>query len=70
MKQATQGWLSGFVGVVTFAGSLPATRIALQGFDPTFLTVARASIAGILGLLFLLLLKQPRPNASQIERSY
>ncbi|CUB03774.1 DMT family transporter [Marinomonas fungiae] len=67
MKQATQGWLSGFVGVATFAGSLPATRIALQGFDPTFLTVARASIAGLLGLLFLLLLKQPRPNSAQIS---
>ncbi|MGB2065384.1 MAG: DMT family transporter [Marinomonas gallaica] len=67
MKQATQGWLSGFVGVTTFAGSLPATRIALQGFDPTFLTVARASIAGLLGLLFLLLLEQPRPNSAQIS---
>lgn len=66
MKKTTQGWLSGFVGVTTFAGSLPATRIALQGFDPTFLTVARASIAGILALLCLYLLKQPRPNASQI----
>jgi drug/metabolite transporter (DMT)-like permease len=67
MKKTTQGWLSGFVGVTTFAGLLPATRIALQGFDPTFLTVARASIAGILALLSLYLLKQPRPNASQIS---
>lgn len=67
MKQATQGWLSGFIGITTFAGSLPATRIALQGFDPTFLTVARASIAGVLGLVCLVLLKQPRPNAAQIS---
>lgn len=66
MKQTTQGWLSGLIGVTTFAGSLPATRIALEGFEPTFLTVARASIAGLLGLFFLMLLKQPRPTSAQI----
>lgn len=66
MKNSTQGWLSGLIGVITFSGSLPATRIALEGFDPTFLTVARASIAGLLGLVFLLFLRQPRPLSSQI----
>lgn len=44
MDKTTSGWLSGLTGVVIFSGSLPATRIAVTGFDPVFLTVARASI--------------------------
>jgi hypothetical protein len=44
-----------FIGVAIFAGSL-ATRVALWILSPTFLTAARAAIAGLLGL-FLLLLK-------------
>ena len=48
--EATSGWLSGFLGVVIFSGSLPATRVAVMDLDPVFLTVARAAIAGFLGL--------------------
>ncbi|KEQ27664.1 hypothetical protein ET33_13320 [Paenibacillus tyrfis] len=38
-----------------FSGSLPATRLAVMDFDPLFLTVCRAAIAGVLagGLLFI-----------------
>jgi drug/metabolite transporter (DMT)-like permease len=61
MDKTTSGWLSGLAGVVIFSGSLPATRIAVTGFDPVFLTVARASIAGILALALLLLFRQKRP---------
>ncbi len=55
-------WLSGFIGMLIFSGSLPATRIAVAGFDPLFLTVARASIAGILGILLLLVFRQKFPE--------
>ena len=61
METATRGWWNGFVGVLIFAGSLPATRVAVMDFDPVFLTMARASIAGSLGLLLLLVLRQRRP---------
>lgn len=54
-------WLNGLVGVVIFSGSLPATRLALHGFEPLFLTYARASIAGIAALLCLWVTRQPRP---------
>lgn len=47
---SANGWINGFIGVVIFSGSLPATRLAVQQFDPVFLTVARATIASILGL--------------------
>jgi drug/metabolite transporter (DMT)-like permease len=66
MDRATAGWINGFVGVVIFSGSLPATRVAVMQFDPVFLTVARAAIAGILGLALLILLKQKRPSRSEI----
>ncbi|MDH7802592.1 MULTISPECIES: DMT family transporter [unclassified Rhizobium] len=61
MDKTTSGWLSGLTGVVIFSGSLPATRIAVTGFDPVFLTLARASIAGILALALLFLFRQKRP---------
>ncbi|MGO4523940.1 DMT family transporter [Microvirga sp. 2MCAF35] len=61
MDKATEGWISGFIGVLIFSGSLPATRIAVADLDPLFLTVVRASIAGLLGAALLLALRQPRP---------
>jgi drug/metabolite transporter (DMT)-like permease len=57
----TRGWISGFVGVAIFSGSLPATRVAVTGFDPVFLTAARAVIAGVLAAALLALLRAPRP---------
>ncbi|SFS00000.1 Permease of the drug/metabolite transporter (DMT) superfamily [Dyella sp. OK004] len=66
MEKATSGWVNGFIGVAIFAGSLPATRAAVAYFDPTFLTCARATIAALLGLALLLLLRQPRPKATDL----
>ena len=60
------GWLNGFIGVVIFSGSLPATRVAVLELDPVFLTVARATIAGTLALCLLVLLKSKRPERSQL----
>ncbi|AJO77949.1 DMT family transporter [Pseudomonas sp. MRSN 12121] len=60
------GWLNGFIGVLIFSGSLPATRVAVLEFAPLFLTVARASIAGVLALCLLLLFKEKRPSRHQL----
>jgi drug/metabolite transporter (DMT)-like permease len=57
----TAGWISGFIGVLIFSGSLPATRVAVMQFDPVFLTVARAAIAGLLALALLVLFREKRP---------
>lgn len=62
MDKTTSGWLSGLIGVVIFSGSLPATRVAVTGFDPVFLTLARASIAGLLALALLFVFRQKRPT--------
>lgn len=64
MDKTASGWLNGFVGVLIFSGSLPATRVAVAEFDPTFLTSARAAIAGLLGLAMLVLFQQKRPARS------
>ena len=66
MNKAANGWLSGFIGVAIFAGSLPATRIAVADFDPTFLTCVRATIAALIGWGLLLTLRQPRPTRRQL----
>jgi len=66
MERSTAGWGSGFLGVVIFSGSLPATRIAVGGFTPLFLTSARAVVAALLGTLLLAALKQKRPDTRDL----
>ncbi len=62
MRQFGEGWGSGLLGVIIFSGSLPATRVAVGGFTPLFLTSARAVIAALLGAALLLLLRQAGPE--------
>lgn len=66
MDRTTSGWINGFIGVVIFSGSLPATRLAVLEIDPIFLTVARAAIAGILAVVLLLLFRQKRPSVADL----
>lgn len=66
MARMDEGWLSGLAGVIIFSGSLPATRVAIQGFSPLFLTSARAVIAALLGGLLLLALRQKRPERGDL----
>jgi drug/metabolite transporter (DMT)-like permease len=61
MDKASSGWINGFLGVLIFSGSLPATRVAVMDFDPVFLTAARAAIAGLLALVLLLSFRVQRP---------
>lgn len=60
------GWINGFVGVLIFSGSLPATRLAVQGMSPFFLTFMRASVAGVLAIALLLLFRQKPPQRNQV----
>jgi len=65
LDNSTQGWINGFIGVVIFSGSLPATRVAVMEFDPVFLTMIRATLAALLGLCLLWLFKEKRPTRQQ-----
>ncbi|ACM28209.1 MULTISPECIES: DMT family transporter [Rhizobium] len=66
MDKTTSGWIYGLTGVLIFSASLPATRAAVMDFDPVFLTVARAAIAGILALCLLFAFREKRPVRSDI----
>jgi len=66
MSKTASGWISGFLGVAIFAGSLPATRAAVMDFDPVFLTCARATIAAALGLALLAAFRQQRPGVEDL----
>lgn len=66
LAKPSSGWLNGFIGVLIFSGSLPATRLAVLDFDPLFLTVVRATLAGLLALAVLLLFKERRPGRGQL----
>jgi drug/metabolite transporter (DMT)-like permease len=66
VERSASGWINGFIGVVIFAGSLPATRLAVLELDAGFVTAARASIAALLGLALLLALRQPRPARADL----
>lgn len=65
VTESSNGWLNGLLGVIIFSGSLPATRIAVLDLDPFFVTVARASIAGLLALIVLLISKEKLPQKTQ-----
>src|SRR6478609_2673904 len=66
MQRSTAGWGSGLLGVIIFSGSLPATRVAVGGFTPLFLTSARAVIAALLGAALLLALREKRPSIADV----
>jgi drug/metabolite transporter (DMT)-like permease len=55
------GLLFGLIGVAIFAGTLPATRIAVSAIDPLALTASRTAIAGLCALALLIVLRRPLP---------
>ncbi|HZT25893.1 MAG TPA: DMT family transporter [Pseudolabrys sp.] len=60
-RNETLGLLLGLAGMALFAATLPATRLAVASIDPLFLTAARASIAGIAGIIVLASMRRPLP---------
>ncbi len=66
MQTNTLGWINGFIGMLIFSASLVATRAAVMDFDPIFLTCIRATIAAFLGLGFLIILGEKRPQRSNL----
>ncbi len=55
------GLVLGFVGVIIFGATLPATRIAVGVFDPWFVTFGRALLAAIAAIVCLAILRRPVP---------
>src|SRR5947209_10410838 len=52
------GLLLGFIGMMIFGGTLPATRIAVSAIEPVALTAMRTAIAGLCSLMLLIVLRR------------
>jgi drug/metabolite transporter (DMT)-like permease len=59
------GLLLGFLGVLGFSFSLPATRLAVHDLDPWVVAFGRAVVAGLLAVVVLRLTRARRPTARQ-----
>jgi drug/metabolite transporter (DMT)-like permease len=68
LSRETLGLLVGFVGIVVFAGTLPATRIAVETLDPVFVGAGRAALAAAVALPLLLALRRPFPAKDELGR--
>src|ERR1700751_486749 len=55
------GLVLGFVGMLIFGGTLPATRIAVAAIDPLTVTALRTAIAGVCSLALLIVLRRKFP---------
>ena len=62
LSRDATGMLLGLVGVLIFGGTLPATRVALDAFSPSFVTYGRAALASAAAALLLALLRRRFPR--------
>lgn len=58
----------GFLGVLAFSFTLPATRVAVEELDPTFVGIGREAVAVVPALLILMATRSPWPTRSQLWR--
>jgi drug/metabolite transporter (DMT)-like permease len=65
-ENISSGWLNGFIAVLIFSGSMPATRLAVMDMSPIFVTVARATIAALLALGVLIAFREKRPSSKHL----
>jgi len=61
------GLIYGFLGVVGFALTLPATRVAVIDLDPLFVGLGRGIVAAILAAVTLRITHQPIPSKQQLR---
>jgi drug/metabolite transporter (DMT)-like permease len=61
----TIGLFYGFLGVLSFSLTLPATRVAVAALDPIFIGLGRGVVAGTISALILWRTHQPLPKGKQ-----
>jgi len=66
VKQDTLGMSYGFLGILGFSLTLPATRAAVADFDPIFVGLGRSVVAAFLAMIVLYLTHQPLPARKHI----
>jgi len=67
-SRQVEAMLLGVAGVVAFSMTLPATKLALHGLQPVFVSLGRALVAAALSAICLVVTRQPRPRGSQWPR--
>jgi drug/metabolite transporter (DMT)-like permease len=60
----TIGLFLGGLGVVIFGGTLPFTRLSVEGLDPWFVSAGRAALSELLTGVTLLALRRKLPGPS------
>lgn len=63
----TLGTIYGFLGVLGFSLTLPATRLAVSELDPLVVGLGRAFVAAILAAALLWATRQPLPYRNQLK---
>ncbi|HZC34915.1 MAG TPA: EamA family transporter, partial [Chthoniobacterales bacterium] len=63
-----QGWIFTSIGVVCFSLSFVTARLALRGFDPGLIALARGAGAGLIAVVCVLTGKYPVPRPGQMVR--
>ena len=66
MSNESKGMILGFLGVVAFGLTLPATRFVVPYFDPIFIGLGRAVIASVIAAFILIATKQSKPTRNQL----
>lgn len=67
LRSGGNGLLLGFIAVFSFSLTLPATRFAVAGLDPTFVGLGRAVFAALLAAPVLLISRQRFPSRREIK---
>jgi drug/metabolite transporter (DMT)-like permease len=57
----------GFLGVLAFSFTLPATRVAVEELDPVFVGIGREAFAAVLAGMILLATRAPLPTRPQLK---
>ncbi len=65
LSDETLGLLLGSLGLLAFSLTLPMTRLAVAGLDPTIVGLGRALVAAVLAAFYLRLTRQPWPTRRQ-----
>lgn len=68
MNKETQGMLIGFIGILVFSLTLPISKIAVVSFNPYFIAFGRASLAGLVALVYLSYKQVPLPSKSDLVK--
>jgi drug/metabolite transporter (DMT)-like permease len=58
----------GFLGVLAFSFTLPATRVAVEELDPTFVGIGREAVAAVLAAAILIATRPALPTRPQLAR--